>query len=92
MTHIPHSPVHYSLLHQNSVYCSHPTKTILQRTATASERVHYDVHGVKSDDYYTFPNLQQPIFDSRGRRVIKNGKKLRMEVLVGVMWLLAIHS
>lgn len=73
-------------LHSNpsfySVYCSPATKDILLRSATASERVHAEINGVKSDDYYTFRNLQEPVYNAKGKAVIREGKKVRVDVLV----------
>lgn len=68
---------------QNSVYCSAATSDIVLRSATASERVHAEIHnGIKSDDYYTFRNLREPVLDARGKPTLKNGRKVKVEVLV----------
>jgi len=65
-----------------SVYCSAATKEIILRSATASERVHADMYGVRSDDYYTFRNLQEPVYNAKGKPVIRDGKKVKVDVLV----------
>ena len=42
-----------------------------------------DVHGFKKQDYYTFANLREPVLDARGKQVLKNKKKIIIDVLVG---------
>lgn len=68
---------------KSSVYCSAATKDIILRSATASERVHADINGVKSEEYYTFRNLQEPVYNAKGKPVIRDGKKVKVDVLVG---------
>jgi hypothetical protein len=64
------------------VYCSRATKDILLRSATASERVDAEISGTKSEQYYTFRNLNGPQYDARGKVLVRNGKRLRRDVLV----------
>lgn len=65
-----------------SVYCSAATKDIILRSATASERVHADINGAKSEEYYTFRNLQEPVYNAKGKPIIRDGKKVKVDVLV----------
>jgi hypothetical protein len=80
------------LLTYNSVYCSAATKDIIVKLATASERVHAEINGVKSEDYYTFRNLQEPVYNAKGKQVVRDGKKVKVDVLVSCFppFLLAI--